>query len=463
MERDILPDLLKEVQEKFETSYGKSEVVRNAFAELKKKKATYVTANDFALEVGDILAEALSSSVTGDKLPDGKMYYNITQRLLTDTLGHNFELVSGYAGQVQEDLNRSANIGLQVQVPEINQDRIDGLVNRLSSEDDFDKVAWMLQEPIVNFTQSIVDDSIKSNAEFHYDSGLSPQIIRKEGGKCCNWCREVVGIYQYPKVPKDAYRRHQRCRCTVDYDPKNGKIQDVWRKLWKKIEQSSKIEERKEIDNSQNMSQTRQDALKKGIDINPIKQRLLPKTESRIIKDLAGGDLTKGSCSSLAFAYIGNKAGYNVLDFRGGDSCNLFSRDRAILDIAKLDGVISHISYHTSDFRAIRSLIKEMEIGKEYYLATGGHAAIIKKSDGLFSYLELQDPKNNGYKPLTDSVLRQRFGCKASHTFYGRKIEVPSMLIDIDTLGRNEEFHKILGFINTDKDYQQKGDGGSVR
>ncbi|MBY5024582.1 hypothetical protein [Streptococcus suis] len=463
MERDMLPDLLKEVRDKFEVSYGKSEVVRNAFAELKKKKATYATANDFALEVGDILSEALSSSVTGDKVPDGKMYYNIAQRLLTDTLGYNFELVSGYTGQVQEDLNKSANIGLQVQVPEINQDRIDGIVNRLSSEDDFDKVAWMLQEPIVNFTQSIVDDSIKANAEFHYDSGLSPQIIRKEGGKCCDWCREVVGIYQYPKVPKDVYRRHQRCRCTVDYDPKNGKIQDVWRKLWKKIEQSSKIEERKEIDNSQNMSQTRQDALKKGIDINPIKQRLLPKTESRIIKDLAGGDLTKGSCSSLAFAYIGNKAGYNVLDFRGGDSCNLFSRDRAILDIAKLDGVISHISYHTSDFRAIRSLIKEMEIGKEYYLATGGHAAIIKKSDGLFSYLELQDPKNNGYKPLTDSVLRQRFGCKASHTFYGRKIEVPSMLIDIDTLGSNEEFHKILGFINTDKDYQQKGDGGSVR
>ncbi|MFX3746175.1 hypothetical protein [Streptococcus suis] len=463
MERDMLPDLLKEVQEKFEVSYGKSEKVRNAFEELKKKRATYATVNDFALEVGDILAEALSSSVTGDRLPDGKMYYNIAQRLLTDTLGHNFELVSGYTGQVQEDLNRSANIGLQVQVPEVNQDRIDGLVNRLSSEDEFDKVSWLLQESIINFTQSVVDDIIKANAEFHYDSGLSPQIIRKEGGKCCGWCREVVGIYQYPKVPKDVYRRHQRCRCTVDYDPKNGKIQDVWRKLWKKIEQSSKIEERKEIDNFQNMSQTRQDALKKGIDINPIKQRLLPKTESRIIKDLAGGDLTKGSCSSLAFAYIGNKAGYNVLDFRGGDSCNLFARDRAILDIAKLDGVISHIAYHTSDFRAIRSLIKEMEIGKEYYLATGGHAAIIKKNDGLFSYLELQDPKNNGYKPLTDSVLRQRFGCKASHTFYGRKIEVPSMLIDIDTLGSNEEFHKILGFINTDKDYQQKGDGGSVR
>ena len=68
MEHDILPDLLKEVQDKFETSYGKSEVVRNAFAELKKKKATYATANDFAIEIGNILSDALSSSVRGDKM-----------------------------------------------------------------------------------------------------------------------------------------------------------------------------------------------------------------------------------------------------------------------------------------------------------------------------------------------------------------------------------------------------------
>ncbi|HEM6180778.1 TPA: hypothetical protein U2C07_000093 [Streptococcus suis] len=227
MERDILPDLLKEVQEKFETSYGKSEVVRNAFAELKKKKATYSTANDFALEVGDILAEALSSSVRGDKLPDGKMYYNIADRLLADTLGRNFELVSDYAGKVQEDLNRSANIGLKVQVPEINQDRIDGIVNRLSSEDDFDKVAWMLKEPIVNFTQSIVDDSIKANAEFHAKAGLTPKVVRKESGNCCKWCRAVVGVYNYPDVPKDVWRRHNRCRCTVDYHPGNGKKQNA--------------------------------------------------------------------------------------------------------------------------------------------------------------------------------------------------------------------------------------------
>ncbi|HEM4294144.1 TPA: hypothetical protein U1X32_001616, partial [Streptococcus suis] len=237
---------LREVQEKFETSYGKSEVVRRAFEELKEKRASYVTVNDFALEVGDILAEALSSSVTGDRLPDGKMYYNIAQRLLTDTLGRNFELVSGYAGQVQEDLNRSAKIGLQVQVPEVNQDRIDGLVNRLSSEDEFNKVAWLLQESIVNFTQSIVDDSIKANADFHAKAGLTPKVVRKESGNCCRWCRAVVGVYNYPDVPKDVWRRHNRCRCTVEYDPKNGKVQNVHSKRWSN-KQSELLKDRQKL------------------------------------------------------------------------------------------------------------------------------------------------------------------------------------------------------------------------
>ncbi|HEL2357146.1 TPA: hypothetical protein TZN77_001404 [Streptococcus suis] len=246
MERDILPDLLKEVQDKFEVSYGKSEVVRRAFEELKEKRASYVTVNDFALEVGDILAEALSSSVRSDKLPDGKMYYNIADRLLADTLGRNFELVSGYTTQVQEDLNKSANIGLQVQVPEINQDRIDGLVNRLSSEDEFDKVSWLLQEPIINFTQSVVDDIIKANADFHAKAGLTPKVVRKESGNCCKWCRAVVGVYNYPDVPKDVWRRHNRCRCTVEYDPKNGKVQNVHSKRWSN-KQSESLKDRQKL------------------------------------------------------------------------------------------------------------------------------------------------------------------------------------------------------------------------
>lgn len=246
MENDVLPGILQEVQERFERDFGKSEIVRNAFAALKAKKATYKTANEFAIEIGDILSKALGASLSTNKLPDGKMYYNIAQRLLTDVLGRNHELVSGYASDIQKNLNDKAKIGLKVQVPELNLDRIAGIVNRFSSEENFEDVSWLLGEPIVNFTQSIIDDSIRKNAEFHHQSGLQPEIVRKSYFHCCEWCQEVQGIYKYPRVPKDVYRRHQHCRCTVDYDPKSGKTQNVWTKKWNSIDKE-RVERRKLI------------------------------------------------------------------------------------------------------------------------------------------------------------------------------------------------------------------------
>jgi len=245
-EIDVLPKLLQEVKKEFELSYRESEIIRNAFATLEAKKATYKTANEFAIEIGEILSKALGAYISADKLPNGKMYYNIAQRLLMDVLGRNYELVSSYASDVQKNLNDKAKIGLKVQVPELNLDRIAGIVNRFSSEDNFEDVSWLLDEPIVNFTQSIIDDSIRKNAEFHHKAGLQPEIVRTSYFHCCEWCQEVQGSYKYPRVPKDVYRRHQHCRCIVDYDPKNGKTQNVWTKKWNSIDKE-RVERRKLI------------------------------------------------------------------------------------------------------------------------------------------------------------------------------------------------------------------------
>ena len=245
MNDDVLPGLLKEVQAKFEAEFGKSKVVEDAFKKLKAKKATYSTANNFAIEVGEILARALQSVVTADRLPDGKMYYNIAKRLLEPVLGNNYKTVADYAVKVQSDLNKKAKIGLNAKKPVLNQDRIDGFIDRLSSEDDFNKVKWILDEPVVNFTQAVIDDTIKINAEFQYSAGLNPTIERRTFGQCCKWCENLSGTYNYPHVPENFYHRHQRCRCTIEYDPKNGKKQNSWSKKWYRSDRSELERRRK--------------------------------------------------------------------------------------------------------------------------------------------------------------------------------------------------------------------------
>ena len=242
MVEDIVPSLLKKIKSEFEGARLDSEVLKDLLSKLHHSKASYLDANQYAIEIGEILSKALGASLTNETLPDGKMYYNIAQRVLTDVLGRNHELVSDYAEQVQKNLNSEAKIGLAAQVPELNQDRIDGLVNRLASEESFDDVKWLLDDPIVNFSQSVVDDSIRKNVEFHHKVGLSPKIVRRVVGHPCKWCKSLEGSYNYPEVPKDIYRRHGKCRCTVDYHPGNGKKQNVHTKRWAESQKSAKIE-----------------------------------------------------------------------------------------------------------------------------------------------------------------------------------------------------------------------------
>lgn len=242
MVEDIVPSLLKKIKSEFEGARLDSEVLKDLLSKLHHSKASYLDANKYAIEIGEILSKALGASLTNETLPYGKMYYNIAQRVLADVLGRNHELVSDYTEQVQKNLNSEAKIGLTAQVPELNQDRIDGLVNRLASEESFDDVKWLLDDPIVNFSQSIVDDSIRKNAEFHHKVGLSPKIVRRVVGHPCKWCKSLEGSYNYPEVPKDIYRRHGKCRCTVDYHPGNGKKQNVHTKRWAESQKSAKIE-----------------------------------------------------------------------------------------------------------------------------------------------------------------------------------------------------------------------------
>lgn len=245
---DIVPALLESIQSQFDERTYNSAKLKKSLQALKSNKATYIDVNDFAIEVGEILADVLGTNITAEVLPDGKVYFNIADRILNPTMQKNFELVNGFARDVQTELNQAAGIKLKAQSPVLNQDRIDGIINRVSGEADFEAIKWILQEPIVNFTQSVVDDCIKANVDFHARSGLQPTITRTVRGKACDWCKNLAGTYIYHEEPENVYQRHDRCRCTVEYNPKDSRgIQNSHSKKWRDPQKNAKIEARKSI------------------------------------------------------------------------------------------------------------------------------------------------------------------------------------------------------------------------
>lgn len=222
MENDIVPELLDKIKKDFFKAAESNAQLERLLLLLQNGEATFLDAHEFSTILGKLIAKSLKDNISSAVLPEGKMHYNIAERILNDILGTNHNMVSSYSDRVQNILNQKADIFLNSIKPKINQDRIDGMINRLSYEEKFDDVAWMLDEPVVNFSNNVVDKFIKANAEFQYKAGLSAKIIRTSTGNCCEWCDAIAGTYTYPKVPKDLYRRHKNCDCVVEYFPAKG-------------------------------------------------------------------------------------------------------------------------------------------------------------------------------------------------------------------------------------------------
>ena len=228
---DIAPELLEELRVSFKTKYDVDSRIRSLLRRLESGKVSYIDANKYAIRCGELLSQTFGVRIDATMLPDGTMYFNIADRTVRPMLENNYRLVADYCESVQKSLNRSAGLGLNPIRPDLNNSRVRGLVDVVSSGP-FEEVKKFLGEPVVNFTQSVVDDSIKDNAGFQYNAGMRPKILRHAEYGACPWCVDLEGVYDYP-CEDEVFQRHENCRCTTEYNPGDGRAQDVWSKSWR--------------------------------------------------------------------------------------------------------------------------------------------------------------------------------------------------------------------------------------
>ena len=248
MASDVVPELLDEIQKDFDRQFRSNSIVIDIYGKIRSRVATYKEANEFSIQCGEMLARSIKKYVTADVLPEGRMWYNIATRILTPTLRNNYSLITDVTNAAQSIFNEKNGIGFKPITPAFNTNRLNGLIDKVSNAENYDDVAWVMDEPIVNFSQSIVDQAIKDNADFQYKSGMTPKIRRtaepfqqktttrknKNGTTYlvhytvpCAWCKKLEGVYNYPYIPTDVYRKHEGCRCTCEYISVD-KRESVW-------------------------------------------------------------------------------------------------------------------------------------------------------------------------------------------------------------------------------------------
>jgi len=202
-----------------------------------------------------------------------------------------------------------------------------------------------------------------------------------------------------------------------------------------------------------------------GVDYKPVENHKRKMTDDEIINALSGGDKTRGSCASVGLAYIGQKQGWNVLDFRDGESRSRFASSYFLHTMSQMDGMKTLKAQGASSMTVGNRLLKMVEPGKEYYLAVGRHAAIVrKKDDGALQYLELQSKNRSGWTNFDGNpkyTLKYRFGCTTTSS---AAVDYDFMLdIDDSDFTANDDFRTLLGFLNTEENAQRKGKDGTIK
>ena len=208
----------------------------------------YEIANDYAIRTGELLSE----SVRANTRTLAYMSEDVAREVLTPLLEADHELVATVSKQIQTNINKRAGVGLTALVADLDTNRIEGLISKVSSYETFDEARWVMGEPLINYSMAVVDQTIRKNFDASTKAGLRPKIVRETEahetvtrnrvihGKTysytyevpCEWCKNLAGTYDYDDVSdrgNDVFRRHEGCRCKVEYVFLNTAV-DVWSK-----------------------------------------------------------------------------------------------------------------------------------------------------------------------------------------------------------------------------------------
>ena len=253
MATDIVPELNAKIEASFQGYVMKDRQLSKISGRIRDGTASLKDAHDYAERLGENLSRALVNNLTEDKLPNGTLYYNIAQRTIIPNLETNYKLVNEAAELIQKSLDKKAKIGLGVVKADFPKERINGLIDKMTSgELLYDYAVKWLGEPIINNSESFADDFVEANASFRQNVGLKAKIIRTAAANCCKWCSDLEGTYDYDNRPDDIFRRHENCRCIVTYQSEKTS-QNVWTKrTW--TTSKEELERRKSAKNPEGIS-----------------------------------------------------------------------------------------------------------------------------------------------------------------------------------------------------------------
>lgn len=223
------------IRAEFEAALENNSSVLECLEAIKRRTADFKDAAQYCDEIGKICSDAFRKFLNGQYLTDAEFTYELAKGTVEPMLKTVSQMGADVAADIQQLLNDKAGIGLAAQRAEFNAGAASDLAKKAAdvvAEEGLEQAQWVLDEPVKTFSRKVADVTVQKNVEFQAKAGLNPRIRRTMVGGCCDWCQHLAGTFDYGDEPDDIYRRHQRCRCLVEFFPGDGRRQNVHSKVW---------------------------------------------------------------------------------------------------------------------------------------------------------------------------------------------------------------------------------------
>ena len=210
-----MPLTYEDIKEPFLESLRNDKRATALINKIEAGKGNYEMASEYAARVGDNLAKVLRKRAPLESIAEWDI-----DDLIPKSLGLDHSIVTYACENVQTAMNKDAGLGIRYQAPKFDSDRAWGIVDELRDNPEFTNIEKSFYDQLANFSQNIVDEAIRDNAGVMARAGIRTMVIRTAEAGACPWCDDVAGVYDYDEVRypgDDVWRRHENCRCTINY------------------------------------------------------------------------------------------------------------------------------------------------------------------------------------------------------------------------------------------------------
>ena len=235
----------KSAVERIDAAYEKLTAANARIKSLEKKLADGTLTMKEGAELTDLRAQAFGTAFSGKVLDIAQ---DERESACTELLRKRCDDTDKVAKAAQRGALSRQGLNLTPPTAPFEEDRARKIGHSLEDDTVPDET---IQRRAKSATETMIrsqyDRNMKQGAKTCAEAGLKTYIIRDSASGCCKWCDEVAGKFAYGSEPKDVYRRHDNCSCSVVYESGRGK-QNVWSKqTWSREQEREYLRLRNEM------------------------------------------------------------------------------------------------------------------------------------------------------------------------------------------------------------------------